>query len=269
MRHDRQPETDPSEAVGSVAGTPPLADSITRQRSGARRWLRQAWGWLTTHRRSANAFGALTPAPDADVMARARSATRPETDSNSLPPGDVSAVSARSRVMLAELTRSGWNIGTAPYGYRLHTVNVIDPDGSVRRRSRLVADPVEAEVVRQLFTWRAAGGLTVEEILRLLRRYPRRYPPPAARLPSHSARWRAATVEGMLNNFKYTGYQVWNFRDGRGGVKAADQWVLSTQPVHYAVVSVALFWAAQNPTVASVRAYRHRLLAAEGRRRCG
>jgi hypothetical protein len=182
---------------------------------------------------------------------------------------DISALSARSRAVLAELTRQGWNVGgAAPYGYRLRTATLIDPDGRTRRRSRLVPEPVQAEVVRQIFTWRAAGGLTVDEIVRRLGRAPDRYPPPPARRPGRHARWRAATVQNILTNFKYTGYQVWNYRDGRSGVKPADQWVISPQPVHHAVVTVTLFWAAQNPTTASVRAFRHRLLAAEGPRRC-
>src|SRR5207302_2179812 len=123
--------------------------------------LRRAWGWLRTRRQPANAASEPTLAPGAEVSPTTGSAPRPGMASEKPSPGDISAVSAKSRVMLAELTRCGWNIGAAPYGYRLRTVRVIDPDGRVRRRSRLAVHPVEAAVVRQIFTWRAASGLTI------------------------------------------------------------------------------------------------------------
>jgi hypothetical protein len=245
-------------------------DHLPTVRFRAGRWLRRTWTQLT--RRYSRAGGAVEPdqLPAREVVAR-RAAGRtfdPALDAPYGSPGDVSVISARSRAWLAELTRQGWNVGTAPYGYTAHTVTLVDRDERERRRSRLVPEPVQAEVVRQIFIWRAAAGLTLEEIVQRLRRDPRRYPPPTPRRADRRAQWRVPTVHNILTNFKYTGYQVWNYRDGQGGIKPADQWVISAQPVHQAVVAVSLFWAAQNPTTASVRAFRHRLLAAEGHRRC-
>lgn len=245
-------------------------DQLPTVRFRAGRWLRRTWTQLT--RRYSGAGGAVEPdqPPTGEVAAR-RAAWRPSDAALDAPygsPGDVSVMSARSRAWLAELTRQGWNVGTAPYGYRAHTVTLLDPDGRERRRTRLVPEPVQAGVVRQIFIWRAAAGLTLEEIVQRLRRDPRRYPPPTPRRADRRAQWRVPTVHSILTNVKYTGYQVWNYRDGHGGIKPADQWVISAQPVHQAVVTVSLFWAAQNPTTASVRAFRHRLLAAEGHRRC-
>lgn len=227
----------------------------------AGRWLRRTWTRLT--RRYSGAGGAVEPdqPPAREVVARRAAWRTSDLAVVALcgSPSDVSVMSARSRAWLAELTRQGWNVGRAPYGYRAHTVTLVDRDGRERRRSRLVPEPVQAEVVRQIFTWRVAAGLTLEEIVRRLRRDRRRYPPPTPRRADRHARWRVPTVHNILTNFKYTGYQVWNYRDGQGGIKPADQWVISAQPVHQAVVTVSLFWAAQNPTTASVRVLRHRL----------
>lgn len=137
-------------------------------------WMRRAWTRLTGH---------LTP-PQGTAHSPAQPTLVPRPATGRLPdpteqpcddrPGDIAASSARSRMWLAEATRQGWNVGAAPYGYRLDTIVFLDARGRERRRSRLVVVPVEAEVVRQVFTWRAAGGLTLDQIVRRLRRDPRR-----------------------------------------------------------------------------------------------
>src|ERR1043165_2161478 len=114
-------------------------------------WLRRAWTRLTGH----------PPPTEGAGHSPARPTGGPPPAGSRLPElvglpqddclGDVAALSVRTRAWLAEATRQGWNVGAAPYGYRLHTIVFLDAHGQERRRSRLVAEPVETEVVRQIF----------------------------------------------------------------------------------------------------------------------
>ena len=124
-------------------------DQLPTVRFRAGRWLRRAWTQLT--RRDSRVGGAVEPdQPPAREVVAPRAAGRtsdPVLDAPYGSPGDVSVMSARSRAWLAELTRQGWNVGTAPYGYRAHTVTLLDQDGRERRRSRLVPEPVQAKEI--------------------------------------------------------------------------------------------------------------------------
>jgi hypothetical protein len=64
----------------------------------------------------------------------------------------------------------------------------------------------------------------------------------------------------ILTNINYTGYQATGTRDETGAFRPVEQWVLSDQPAHRALVTPALFWAAQDPAT-SVRRIPHRLFA--------
>ena len=172
----------------------------------------------------------------------------------------------RTQDALAELTRQGFHVGTPPYGYTVTHWTIVDERGRIRTRSRLVPDPARAEVVRSIFHWRVVGGLDLERILRRLNSDHRRYPPPPARRSDRPSYWRAKTLAGLLSNPKYTGFQVSHHRDSHGGLRPLVEWVYSERQAHQALVSLEMFWAAQNPTPETVRAWRRRQLAAQGRR---
>jgi len=161
---------------------------------------------------------------------------------------DYGEASRRSQDMLAELTRQGFHVGIAPYGYTVTRSTIVDERGRIRTRSRLVPDPVQAGVVRSIFGWRVVGGLDLEQILRRLNSDHRRYPPPPARHPDRPADWRAKTVAGLLSNPKYTGFQVSNHRDHNGGLRPVVEWVCSERQAHHPLISPEMFWAAQTST---------------------
>lgn len=162
-------------------------------------------------------------------------------------------VTRRSAEAIAVLIRAGWNVHHPPYGYTTMTVA-----GTQNRRgtprTRLAPDPRRAPVVQDIFYWRAVTGLSVEHITARLDADPDRYPPPGI----HTA-WPPAAVIAVLTNIKYTGYQATGTRDEHGAFRPVEQWVLSDQPAHRALITPALFWAAQNPAT-SVRPIPHRLL---------
>ncbi|MDX3187781.1 recombinase family protein [Streptomyces sp. MN03-5084-2B] len=160
----------------------------------------------------------------------------------------------RSAEAVAALIRAGWNVHRPPYGYT--TMTVAEPAQSRRGnpRTRLTPDPHRAPVVQAIFYWRAVTGLSIEQITARLNADPDRYPPPG----THTA-WPPAAVTAILTNIKYTGYQATGTRDEHGAFRPASQWVLSDQPAHRALITPALFWAAQSPAT-SVRRIPHRLL---------
>lgn len=91
---------------------------------------------------------------------------------------------------------------------------------------------------------------------------------PPTRIPDRSYCWRAKTVVGLLSNLKYIGYQVSHHCDHRGGVRPVLEWACSEHHAHHGLVSPEMFWAAQKSTPTTVRAWRHRLLATQGRCSC-
>ena len=74
---------------------------------------------------------------------------------------------------------------------------------------------------------------------------PDRCPPPTPnRAETTNGRWTASAVRSILENPKYTGYQVWNRRARkRAGNKAnpISEWVWSPHPTHEPLVTRALF----------------------------
>ncbi|MFE5566613.1 recombinase family protein [Amycolatopsis japonica] len=134
------------------------------------------------------------------------------------------------------------NPGRPPYGYTTMTVA-----GS---RSRWTPEPRRSLVVQDIFYWRAVTGLSIEDIAARLDVDHDRYPPPGT-----DTAWSPDAVAAILTTVRYTGYQATGTRDENGCLRPAGQWVLSAQPTHRALVTPALFWAAQNPAT-SVRATR-------------
>ncbi|MFD8493880.1 recombinase family protein [Amycolatopsis sp. NPDC059657] len=190
-----------------------------------------------------------------DWLAARRHATDPEPASHhtTAVEGGEHPVTRRAHEATAALIRQGWNLHQPPYGYLTMTVSG-SRSASGRPRTRLTPDPRRAPVVQNIFYWRAVTGLDIEQITVRLNNNPDCYPPPGSS-------WQPDTVAGVLTNLKYTGYQTFNTHDEDGRFRPADEWVLSAQPAHRALVTTALFWAAQNPTTDTRRALRHRLLA--------
>ncbi len=208
------------------------------------RLLQHLRRWLRT-RHGQNASRALPMPPERPL---------PEAPSEV----DVTAehpVLRRASEATAALVRQGWNVHRAPYGYRAMDV-AGTRSGSGRPRTRLTPDPLRAPVVQHIFYWRAVTGLDVDQITQRLNNNPDRYPPPGT-----TGTWHDKAVTRILTNLKYTGYQALRTRDESNRLRPAEQWVLSDQPAHRALITTALFWAAQNPTTDTRRALRHRLLA--------
>ncbi|MCR6488320.1 recombinase family protein [Amycolatopsis sp. OK19-0408] len=169
----------------------------------------------------------------------------------------------RSAEAVAALIRAGWNVHRPPYGYTTMTVARAAPSRRGNARTRLTPDSRRAPVVQAIFYWRAVTGLSVEHITARLDADLDRYPPPG----THTA-WPPAAVTAILTNVKYTGYQATCTRDEHGAFRPASEWVLSDQPAHRALITPALFWAAQSPAT-SVRRVPHRLLASTHDRPAG
>ncbi|MFI5589374.1 recombinase family protein [Amycolatopsis sp. NPDC051758] len=161
----------------------------------------------------------------------------------------------RAAEALALLVRAGWNVHHPPYGYTAMAVAHAAPSRSGNPRTRLTPDPRLAPVVQAIFYWRAVTSLSVEHITARLDADQDRYPPPG----THTS-WPAVAVTAILTNIKYTGHQATGTRDEHGGFRPAEQWVLSDQPAHRALITPALFWAAQSPET-SIRRIPHRLRA--------
>lgn len=232
-----------------------------------RRLQTQLVSWLTTSTvPDASACRPLTRSPES--RAAAPSILDPQLGNRARPGDSDGEASRRSQDLLAGLTRQGFHVGIAPYGYAVSRSTIVDERGRIRTRSRLVPDPVQAGVVRCIFHWRVVGGLDLEQILRRLNSDHRRYPPPPARHLDRPAYWRAKTLAGLLSNPKYTGFQVSNHRDHSTGLRPVTEWVCSERQAHDPLISPEMFWAAQNPTPDSVRSWRHRLVAAQGRHSC-
>ncbi|MFI0486039.1 recombinase family protein [Actinomadura sp. 9N215] len=179
--------------------------------------------------------------------------------------------------------------GRPPYGYRLvdagpHPNRVHAEWG--RRLRRLGVDPVTGRHVRWIFA-RRLEGWSMTGIARALNERgvpcPSHIDPERNRHRSGEA-WTLGTVAAILGNPRYTGRQVWNRqrtdRDtagaggGRGGAvrrwNPVEEWVISEQALHPALVSDEDFLAAQ--TVRAARPTRDgecRVYALAGSVVCG
>jgi site-specific DNA recombinase len=139
-----------------------------------------------------------------------------------------------SRRGMEENTRQGFNTGgVAPYGYR--KVYLAHPSKTMAergfRKARLEPHPDQAPVVRWIFQEFVSGGRTIRHLVEELN---------ARRVPSARGRaWSPGMVSGLLDNPKYTGYQVWNRRRRKTAGNRPNpisEWVWSAEPAHEALV---------------------------------
>ncbi|MGW7007307.1 recombinase family protein [Streptomyces sp. NPDC054933] len=152
-----------------------------------------------------------------------------------------------------EHTHQGWNIGKPPYGYLAdkvpHPVPARREQGASKHR--LVPDPVRGPVVTEIFRMRVLERLSCARIAQRLNLDLATYPPPEPnRVNTTNGQWTASAVRSILENPKYTGYQVWNRRARKkGGNKAnpVSEWIWSPHPTHEPLVTRALFDAAWPP----------------------
>lgn len=151
-------------------------------------------------------------------------------------------------------TTQGWNVGKPPYGYlaekHKHPVPAKRAEG--KHKSKLVIDPVRGQVVVQIYAWRVDERLSYRAIAARLNTDLDRYPPPQPVDPVRAiGRWSGSAVREILFNPKYTGHMCWNRRASKdklhpGKNKPVEEWVVSAQPTHSALVSIDTFVAAQN-----------------------
>jgi site-specific DNA recombinase len=198
---------------------------------------------------------------------------------------------ARSRAlaaMRAQIRDEGRFLGGRPlYGYRLvdagpHPNRMHAKWG--RRLQRYDPDPATAPTVRWIFAQRLAGR-SVSAMAATLNGNGVPNPSQADRQRNrhrNGCSWNLTTVRAILSNVKYTGRQVWNRQPAHhtpahlpGPLRtqrwaSTDQWVISKQQAHPALVSEADFIAAQEvtaqPRPRDGRARRYQLV---GLLRCG
>jgi site-specific DNA recombinase len=163
------------------------------------------------------------------------------------------------RSKLARETRRGMREGTsqgfrmggrAPFGYRrLGTPVPEDHRGVQKARVRLVTEPDEAQVVREVFYLHGTSEWGLKRIAAHLNR-PGGPPPPAHvdQKRNRGGHWSPTTLRAILRNHVYTGTLIWNrldFSEARqngGGPKLrmAEDWVI-TPDAHEAIADQATF----------------------------
>jgi hypothetical protein len=156
-----------------------------------------------------------------------------------------------------------WMGGRAPYGYRLELTDEPHPNPAKARDGvrlkRLVVEPTEAAVVRDIFE-RYAAGHGVRAICRWLDA--EGVPTPLRTRPNvddrpRVGRWATSTVQGILRNPDYVGHLVWGRERGRQRLRDVrdtslgyrksyvaapeGEWVWSPEPVHEPIVDRALW----------------------------
>jgi site-specific DNA recombinase len=145
---------------------------------------------------------------------------------------------------LREHSLAGWNIGPAPYGYLAEKVPhpVAFRAAQGRTKSRLIIDPQRAPVVAQIFAWRVEDKLGLPAITARLNA------DTGACTPAKGPGWNITTVSAILANPKYTGHMVFGRRRttaGRARFTPPGEWLWSPEPAHPAIVTRAVWDAAQ------------------------
>ena len=134
--------------------------------------------------------------------------------------------------------REGWNIGKPCYGYRAKTFRHPNPMKAAKGmvKSRLEPDGLRAETVTQIAIWAYYDLLGADSIANLLNLDLEKYPPPEPPDPARArGAWSRSSVNDILRNPKYTGYQVYNRRATRsksGKHNDPVKWVWSNEPAH-------------------------------------
>jgi site-specific DNA recombinase len=156
----------------------------------------------------------------------------------------------KSRKGMEESVRQGWHTGgPILYGYIGETHPHPNPHKAAdgKAKTKLKVCPICGPVVIQIFVWYCVEGVGLGEIVDRLNSDLDRYPPPKRnKKDENSLRpcWSKATVQSILRNPKYTGFNVWNRHDKRKGRKTLrpqEQWVWSEEMTHDALVSRELF----------------------------
>jgi hypothetical protein len=146
-----------------------------------------------------------------------------------------------------QLVRAGWHTGAVPYGYRPQRVRIAPHGRRSRYRTRLVIEPVEAAVVKMIFTWHVSERLSIPEIRQRLTKS--RYPEPLDSDTGQPRPWTQALVQAIMRNPKYCGHQVWG-RTHHGHTVPSHRWILSDTLAHPALIDDATFTAAQSLSAA-------------------
>jgi DNA invertase Pin-like site-specific DNA recombinase len=186
--------------------------------------------------------------------------------------------------------------GRPPYGYHLINVGPHPNPGKAangQQLRRLAPDPIAAPVVQRIFEEYADGrglhliasGLNRDNI-----------PSPSAHDPERNrhrtgghGKWAKSAIRAILNNPRYTGFEIWNKQRKDEVLIDVDdvalghitkqrwndegEWIWSAEPTHEALVSRELFDAAQakstkrGPTTRAPSQGRHYLLS--GLLHCG
>ncbi|WP_419997799.1 recombinase family protein [Streptomyces boninensis] len=105
-------------------------------------------------------------------------------------------------------------------------------------------DPTRSPAVTRIYHLRALDKLGYDAIADRLNLDAAAYPPPEpTRARAALGRWSGSAVREILQNPKYTGYQVWNRRATKKGGKnnAPKEWIWSPQPTHEPLITREIF----------------------------
>ena len=148
-----------------------------------------------------------------------------------------------SRRGMEENTRQGFNTGgIAPYGYRKRFLPHPARSMADRGKHKVVLEPdsEQALVVERIFREFVSGEGGIRGIANDLN---------LDGVPSaRGGPWTGAAVSGILDNPKYSGFQVWNRRRRKTGGNLTNpqaEWVWSKTPAHPAIIPLELWKAAQ------------------------
>jgi DNA invertase Pin-like site-specific DNA recombinase len=184
--------------------------------------------------------------------------------------GESRTRSYRTLTGMADHARRSAVLGPAPYGYKTEYENIQEPGKPPKVQPvRFVPDPRKAHIVRFIFEKYVEGGWSMEDLARELNA--RGAEPPARKGGRASKKrqrgepcntWTVNSVRFILKNPRYTGAMTWNRRSGgkyhqlKNGQAVArnkavdrkndrEEWIVSTEPAHEALVSQEMFDRAQ------------------------
>jgi DNA invertase Pin-like site-specific DNA recombinase len=165
---------------------------------------------------------------------------------------------------MKENTRQGFNTGgAAPYGYRKRFL--LNPSRTMAERGRhkvlLEPDPERAPTVEGIFSEFVFGGKGIRAIADDLNRESVASP--------RGDGWKASSILSILDNPKYTGYQVWNrHRRKTGGnrLNPEEEWVWSDRPAHPPIISLEVWRAAWDKRRTPATDWRRRPRSGEAAR---
>jgi DNA invertase Pin-like site-specific DNA recombinase len=151
-------------------------------------------------------------------------------------------------------TVQGWNVGKPPYGYEAerhkHPVPAKRAEG--KHKTKLAIDQRRGPVVQTIYAWRVNEKLSYRAIADRLNTDLDRYPPPQPVDPERAVgRWTGSAVREILCNPKYTGHMAWNRRSTKhklhpGKTNPVEEWVVSAEQTHPALIDIEAFLGAQN-----------------------